>query len=218
MLKEILINNKKFKLAIADTENKRKKGLSGLPKLGKNKGMLFIFPDPKNVWMIMKDMNFDLDFIFLDSNFKVLQLASLSKDDKEGIESNQPINMVLEVNKGVIKENNLKIGNILKPTSNLSTHKIGVEKFKSGGVFQKVGDIVYKVKVDDIKIEKNKLQVLNENGEVSANIEPDARIFSREHTKAIIEKVKRNRDEDLGQLMIQIFNKHDSQTQEYVKK
>lgn len=212
MLKEIKLNNTIIKAAIASTEKTRKKGLSGVPKLGRNKGMLFVFPEPKRVWMIMTNMNFDLDFIFLDKNFKIIQLNTLSKGNKEGIESFKPVSMVLEVNKGVIKESKIKLGDILKPEASL------VDQYKNGGSFQKVGDVKYDVKEDDIKIEKHKLQVLNEKGEVSANIEPNARIFSREHTKQIVSKVKSDKDEEVGKLIVKIFDIHDTQKQDYVKK
>lgn len=211
MLKSITVNNTTIKAAIADTNEARKKGLSGKEKLGKGKGMLFIFPEPQKVWMVMTDMNFDLDFIFLDSGYKVLQLNTLSKNDKNGIESFKPISMVLEVNKGVIKESGVKLGSILKIEKEIENHK-------HGGFFQKVGDIKYDVKEDDVKIEKDKLQVLNKNGEVTANIEANARIFSREHTKEIIKKVKEAKDSEVGELLIKIFDIHDSQKQDHVRK
>jgi uncharacterized membrane protein (UPF0127 family) len=214
MLQEISINNKKLKIVLADTEASRKKGLSGLEKLGKGKGMLFQFPEPKKVWMIMTGMKFDLDFIFLDADYKIVQLNTLSKSNKDGVESFKPINMVLEVNKGFIKEAGVKLGQ--KFTVHSKDGKLGI--YKNGGSFQKVGDIKYEVKEDDVKIEKNKLQVLNKEGEVTANIEPNARIFSREHTKQIIAKVKASKDEELGKLIVDIFNIHDTQKQDYVKK
>ena len=218
MLKSVTLNKTTIKVAIADSEKTRKKGLSGISKLGKNKGMLFIFPEPKKVWMVMTDMNFDLDFIFLDKDFKVLQLNTLSKNNKDGVESFKAVQMVLEANKGTIKESGVKLGDKLKPEEALETHSVGVAQYKHGGTFQKVGDIVYEVKEDDIKIEKDKLQVLNSKGEVTANIEANARIFSREHTKEIVKKVKTADDQEVGKLVVKIFDTHDSQKQDYVKK
>jgi len=217
MLKSIKIKDKEFKVAVADTDEKRYKGLSGLEKLGKTKGMLFVFPESSLVKMVMRDMNFDLDFIFLDSNFKIVKLDSLSKNDKVGTSSTKDTSMILEVNKGIIKDLKLKIGDILKPNEDLETHKEGVEKYKHGGVFQKIGDVVYEVKEDDIKIEKDKLQILNEKGEVTVNIKPGARIFSREHTKKIIETLKDGKDLEVGKLVTEILKIHDSQNPEYVK-
>ena len=218
MLRELDIRGKIFKIAVADTDESRYKGLSNLPKLGKNKGMLFIFTEPIKVKMVMRGMNFPLDFIFLDCNWNILQLDSLSQNDNVGVVAQKPVDMVLEVNKGVIKDLNLKIGMSLKPTKELNIHKAGVIKFKKGGVFQQIGDVVYEVKEDDVKLDKTKLQVLNEKGEVTANIEGGARIFSREHTKEIIDTVKNNSDIEVGKLVFKILDIHNNQKQDYVKK
>jgi uncharacterized membrane protein (UPF0127 family) len=218
MLRELKINNKKLKVAVADTDELRYKGLSGLKKLGAYKGMLFIFTEPIRVKMVMRDMNFPLDFIFLDNKWNIIQLNSLSKDDKKGVDAFKPVSMVLEVNKGIIKELNIKLGMCVKPTNELDIHKTGVIQFKKGGVFQKVGDVVYEVKEDDIKLDKTKLQVLNEKGEVTANIEGGARIFSREHTKEIIHKVKNKTDQEIGKLVVKILDTHNNQKQDYVEK
>ena len=50
---------------IADTENKRSLGLSYTKSLDKNAGMLFVFDEinVKNFWM--RDMNYDLDIIWI---------------------------------------------------------------------------------------------------------------------------------------------------------
>jgi len=218
MLRELEINNKKLKVAVADNDELRYKGLSGLKKLATNKGMLFIFTEPIRVKMVMRDMNFPLDFIFIDDKWNVIQLNSLSKDDKKGVDAFKPVHMVLEVNKGVIKELGIKLGTTIKPAEELNTHKVGVMQFKKGGVFQKVGDVVYEVKEDDVKLDKSKLQVLNEKGEVTANIEGGARIFSREHTKEIIHKVKNKSDQEVGHLVVKIIDVHNSQKQDYVEK
>lgn len=216
MLKELSLNNTIFKVSIADNDDSRYKGLSGLPKLGKAKGMLFIFNKPIIVNMVMRDMNFPLDFIFLDDKWNIIQLDTLDKDDKIGVQSSKPVSMVLEVNKDVIKNLNLKIGMTLKPSSDLSTHQFGVVKFEKGGTFQKIGDIVYEVKEDDIKLEKDKLQILNDKGEIVSNIDGGARIFSREHTKDIIKAGKKKDSKELGKIIVDIIDTHSKQSPDFV--
>jgi uncharacterized membrane protein (UPF0127 family) len=216
-LKSININGADFKVSIADTPELQTKGLSNLNKLGKNRGMLFIFPEPVKMYMIMKDMNFDLDFIFLNKDWQIVSLASLSKDSKSGVFPSTPCHMVLEVNKGVIKELNLNRGITLNPSDDLKIHFDGVKKFQSGGRFEIIGDKIYKIKVEDIKPEEGKLQLLNTNGEVVANILPGARIFSREHTKELINKYKKGDKLDLGRFIITVLDIHDNQGYQYVK-
>jgi len=213
----LYINNVKFDVAVADTPETQKKGLSGLPKLGKRKGMLFIFDAPIRVQMVMTDMNFDLDFLFLDQNWKVLQLDSLDKEDRNGLLAIYPSLMILEIPKGTIQELNIKKGDILMPDSSLSTQSEGVQMFKHGGTFEKVGDKIYEVKIDDVIPEEGKLQILNDKGEVVANVDKGATIFSREHTKEIIGKFKKGDTEGLVESILKILDKHDNQTQEYVE-
>jgi len=217
MLLNLELNKFKFKVAIADTEEKQYKGLSNLEKLGNNKGLLFIFTEPKKIKMVMRDMKFNLDFIFLDENWRIIQLDSLDKNDKFGIESRSNTMMVLEVSKGTIKKADLKLNMKLTPEKDLIVQKEGIIKFKHGGSFQQIGDVIYSVKEDDIKIEKDKLQILNGDGEVVANIRPNSRIFSREHTKEIVTTIKNKSDKEVGELVVKIIDIHNNQSPDYVK-
>jgi len=210
------IQGKKFKVAVADNDQLRSKGLSGLKRLSKGKGMLFIFPEAVRMSMVMRDMNFDLDFIFIDKNWKVVGLDSLSKDDTRGAVPNMPCHMVLEINKGAIA--GINIGDNVTPEEDLNTQAKGVAKFKHGGKFELVGEKVYEVKEDDIKADPNKLQILNDKGEVVANIESGSRIFSRPHTKEMIAKFKKGDKIGLAKSMINILDIQNTQEQDYVTK
>lgn len=210
------IKDKKFKVAVADTPESRAKGLSGLKRLGENKGMLFVFPDPQRMVMVMKGMKFGLDFVFLDENWEIRQLGSLDNNPDHKIIAIQPYSMVLELPKGTIEELGLTLDMTLKPSGPLSTHCKGVKKFKTGGKFEMIGEKVYKVKVDDVKPEAGRLQVLNDGGEVVANIDSGARIFSRPHTKELISKLKSGDKKALAEAMIKILDIQDNQEQDYV--
>ena len=218
MLMDLEISDKTFKVAIADTDELRYRGLSNLPKLGKYKGMLFILPQKTEVNMVMRDMLIPLDFVFLDENFVVTKTGTLEKDESGSIHSDRPIQMVLELNKGIVDEYRIRKGNKLFPSKELTTHLEGVKKFKHGGRFELVGDKVFEVKVDDIKIDPNKLQILNNDGEVVANISSGSRIFSREDTKALITKFKKGDKLGLAEYMIATIIKQDSQKPDFVNK
>ena len=217
MLNTLKIKGEEFKVAISDNPDMHYKGLSGYPGLGKRKGMLFIFPEKEQVRMVMRDMNFPLDFIFI-SNSTVVQTGSLEPDSSAEIISKEPVMMVLEVNKGIVEELGIKIGDKIEFSSEIITHYKGVQQFKEGGKFEMIGEKVYKVKEDDIKIDASKMQILNADGEVAANIESGARIFSRNHTKKIVDLVKRGDKEILGKTIVEIFDIQNNQEQEYVKK
>jgi len=215
---ELNIKNTTFKLAVADTEEKRIKGLSGIEKLGESKGMIFILEEPQEVYMVMRDMNFGLDFIFLDKDWRVLGFSSLLKDDKDGVVSPKGCAIVIEIKRGKLEDLNLEIGDTIKPNKDLDTHYKGVKKFKSGGKFELVGEKVYKVIEDDIKVEKDKLQILNSKGEVVANLEPGSRIFSREHTNELIKYFRKGDKLKMADAMLNFLDIQENQKQDYVKK
>ena len=66
----------KFKIPvyIADTAEKRTKGLSGLASIPADYGMFFIFDrsDYQGIWM--KDMLFPIDIIWIDENYKIVHI------------------------------------------------------------------------------------------------------------------------------------------------
>jgi uncharacterized membrane protein (UPF0127 family) len=217
MLYDIEINDKTLKIAVANTDQQHKKGLSGMEKLGKYKGLLFIFPEKAEYRMVMRNMNFPLDFIFIKEN-KVIQLGSLLNKETEYIDSKEPVDLILEVNKGIIAELNIKINDKVYFSKDLITQFKGVKQYKEGGKFEMIGDKVYRVKEDDIKIDHDKMQILNNDGVVAANIESGARIFSRQHTKEIIDLVKNKNKQELGRAIVKIYDIQNNQKQEYVTK
>ncbi|MCA9333081.1 DUF192 domain-containing protein [Candidatus Saccharibacteria bacterium] len=54
-----------------DSKESRAKGLSGRPTMNANQAMLFVFDSPGKQCMWMKDMNFNIDIIWLDSDKKI---------------------------------------------------------------------------------------------------------------------------------------------------
>lgn len=212
----INIKGQEFKVAIADSDSTRSKGLGGLKRLGKNKGMLFIFPTAERMYMVMTDMNFDLDFVFLDKEWNIVDTGFLSKGDETGLAPSVPCHMVLELPAGSVNRLKLYSGESIKPTKEINTHFEGVKKFKSGGRFEMIGDKLYKIKIDDVEADPNMLQILNDKGEVVANIDSGSRIFSREHTAEMIKKYKKGDKLALAEYMIEVLDIQDNQEQDYV--
>jgi len=117
---KVKINNTEIQVEIADTPEKRTKGLSGRNSLDQNKGMLFVFPKGSNATFWMKDMKFDLDIIWIRDS-KIVKIDKNVKAPKAGTPDNkltlykskQPIDYVLEVNSGFIEKNNIEVGQIV---------------------------------------------------------------------------------------------------------
>lgn len=120
-------------IQIADTDKEKMEGLSGKTKLNfynnkgklETEGMLFVFEknQVENFWM--KDMNFDLDMLWLDENYKVVYIDknvpvnSYNKEDPflSKIYSNGEEHLakyVLEINSGMTDILNIKEGDTLR--------------------------------------------------------------------------------------------------------
>lgn len=118
---ELLIKDLKLKVEIADTNEKRAKGLGGRVSLASDSGMLFIFDKPDFHIFWMKGLSFPLDFIWLKDK-KIIDITknALASDPKTPdsdlpkYQSNQAVDMVLEVNGGFIDKNGLSIGDSIE--------------------------------------------------------------------------------------------------------
>jgi len=116
--KTITVGSKTIQAQIANTEDERIKGLSGIKALDINKGMLFVF-ETKGVTPLfwMKDMLIPLDFIWI-GNGKIVRIdknipAPAPNTPDGGLKAysaGAPIDYVLEVNAGFSDFNKIKVG------------------------------------------------------------------------------------------------------------
>jgi uncharacterized membrane protein (UPF0127 family) len=108
-------------VATATTPAAQQQGLSDTPSLPANSGMLFIFSVPSNYGFWMKDMNYALDFVWLDSHLDIIGITSnVTADtypkvfycDQTTCANGKAgqVQYVLEVNSGFSTTHNLKIG------------------------------------------------------------------------------------------------------------
>lgn len=101
-------------VTVANTEDKRIKGLSGKKSIDKNEGMYFIFdyPDKYGIWM--KDMNFPIDIIWINSHHEVVYiLEKVSPNTYPKVfKPNKDAMYVLELNAGFVETHNIKKGDI----------------------------------------------------------------------------------------------------------
>ncbi len=109
---QVLIKSALYVGYIADTQEKREKGLGDKAFLPSNTSMLFKFEDPDTYGIWMKDMRFPIDIIWLDKNKTIVNLISdvdpssyphVYYPPKESL-------YVLEVRAGLIKDKGLKLG------------------------------------------------------------------------------------------------------------
>jgi uncharacterized membrane protein (UPF0127 family) len=109
--KFLVIGDAKLKILLAETEEKRILGLSGRKSLEENQAMLFVFPENGNHGIWMKDMSFDIDVIWLDSKFQVVDfIEEVTPASYPNVfKPKKPAKYVLETNSGFIKANGIKI-------------------------------------------------------------------------------------------------------------
>ncbi len=119
---EVEVNGKNISAEVADNDGKRTKGLSGRRKLGKNSGMLFVFPNADTRVFWMKDCLLDLDIAYIDSNNIIKEIYTMKKqplnipDNMLKIYPSKSGNIMyaLEMNAGWFKRNEVIKGNKVK--------------------------------------------------------------------------------------------------------
>ena len=109
----IFINGAKIEVELADTPQKRTKGLSVRESLGQNEGMLFIFEKSDYYSFWMKDMNFALDIIWIGEDKKIADIIknAIPESYPKTFSPREPAKYVLEVNAGYADEYKIEIGN-----------------------------------------------------------------------------------------------------------
>lgn len=118
-MKTIKINNKEYKVKIAQTEEERRKGLQGIKHLPENEGMWFVFDEPQTVQFWMKDTEIPLDIIFIDDEETVISVYK-GKPLSETIVEEDNVNYVLELN----QDSGVKAGDEVETDENIPTMKV----------------------------------------------------------------------------------------------
>lgn len=118
---EIVINDSKIKVEIADTKAKRNRGLGGRQSLASDGGMLFVFDREDKYPFWMKGINFPLDLVWIKGDQVVDILPNIPSPTKgtgdESLQIYRPkeeVDKVLEVNAGTSEKLNIKVGDTIK--------------------------------------------------------------------------------------------------------
>ncbi len=98
-------------IEIAEGEYETQTGLMYRDGLGKDQGMLFVFPEEAYHSFYMKNTRFPLDIIYLDRDSVITSIVKNARPLQEkSLPSTQPVMYVLEVNAGQSDEWGLKEG------------------------------------------------------------------------------------------------------------
>ncbi len=111
--KKVVLGEKEFELEVADNQRERIRGLSGREAVCSNCGMIFEFSETGKYSFIMKDMNFNLDFIWIKDNRIVEIEKNVSRLKQESFGGKVEADKVIEINAGTCDELELKVGDEL---------------------------------------------------------------------------------------------------------
>lgn len=102
----------KVRIEVADDEAEREKGLMDRTSLGKNRGMLFVFPDEEVRSFWMRNTLIPLSIAYIDSEKRIIDLQDMKAldDQPPHYTSAKPAQYALEVNKGFFDEHGVKVG------------------------------------------------------------------------------------------------------------
>ena len=193
----IIVGDKEYDVSVADTPELRKKGLEPYSYLKDDEGMLFIFDEETTDYFTMENCSIDLDIVFIDSEGEVIQVSSVKAYDSKPVTCEEPYQFVLEVNinSGIEVEDELE-----QEDDSLSEE----EKQFAG--------------------QKNKMLVLDANGDVQMKLSGGERIFSRICTrkmiKAAIQAYRADTDlayRKVGRLVLKELDAQDNRQPEYTQ-
>ncbi len=117
---KVKVGNVVLNVEVANTNEKRAKGLSGINSIPKDYGMLFEFSETEKHTFWMKGVKFPLDFIWIRDNIVVditpnVQPPAVGQSDEllPKYQSKEAVNKVLEVAGGTVAATGIKIGDKL---------------------------------------------------------------------------------------------------------
>lgn len=112
-----LICGNKIEIEIADTSEKKYLGLSNRDYLCSDCGMIFVFHDKDEREFVMREMEFNLDIIWI-SDGRIVKIDKDLPAEGEKYEkiysSVTKVDMVLELNAGYCDGHGIKVGDIVE--------------------------------------------------------------------------------------------------------
>ncbi len=114
----IQTSDKKLTLTVelAQTLTERHRGLSHRTYLDEDKGMLFVFDEEKTLTFWMKDTLIPLDILFIDKNWKIVDIQTMDRCLQEPCpiyRSKEPAQYALEIGAGLVERYAVRVGDLV---------------------------------------------------------------------------------------------------------
>ncbi|MEK7240664.1 MAG: DUF192 domain-containing protein [Gemmatimonadota bacterium] len=105
----VTINGATATVTVAATRAAREQGLMGVPSLGANNGMLFVFADDRQRFFWMKDTSIPLSIAFIDANRKIVLIEDMAPNTLT-THGGPLMRYALEVNQGWFASHGITTG------------------------------------------------------------------------------------------------------------
>lgn len=111
---KVEINGNVYTVEIANTQEKRSKGLMFRKSLPADSGMLFVFSYEDYRYFYMKNTLIPLDIAFFDSQLKIVSIKQMEPLDETTVPSDKKAMYALEMNKDFFNKEGIKVGDQAK--------------------------------------------------------------------------------------------------------
>lgn len=109
--REIRIGERRITVEVALTPAQLEQGLKYRRRLGKDRGMLFVFSRPARRSFWMKDTLIPLSIAFIDREGRIIDIRDMEPDGgAESHSPDRPFLYALEMNRGWFENNDVRIG------------------------------------------------------------------------------------------------------------
>jgi uncharacterized membrane protein (UPF0127 family) len=98
---------------VAATEAQRELGLMHREKMAPNAGMVFLFGQPAQVCMWMKNTRLPLSVAFIDAAGKIINIEDMQPETTNSHCAQRPAMYALEMNKGWFQQKHIKSGTVV---------------------------------------------------------------------------------------------------------
>lgn len=110
----VIFGTDTIRAGVADDYTERVQGLKGRTSVPDGTGLLFVFEEAaeRSFWMI--DTLIDLDIAFMDDEFRIIRIATMTAGTSDVTHSMGPARFALEVGAGWFAEKGIRVGTVAR--------------------------------------------------------------------------------------------------------
>ena len=110
---DMQVGSRTYTLEVANTDASRQKGLMERDSVPEDRGMIFVFPEERELAFWMKNTRIPLDIIYLNSGGQVVSVHQMKPYDRTSVPSARDAKYAIELNLGQAAKAGVKPGDVL---------------------------------------------------------------------------------------------------------